>query len=437
MPRETNYIALAIPFFFVFIAIELAVERWRGRRWYRFSDAVTDLGCGVTSQVVNLFFQGALLFPYVWLYNHHKLVDWSGSPAVLWVIALVGVDFLYYWWHRLSHEVNLLWAAHIVHHQSEDYNLAVALRQAVLTAYTVAPFYLPLALLGVPPLVYATSVAISTLYQFWIHTEALGKLGPLELILNTPSHHRVHHARNAEYLDKNYGAILIVWDRLFGTFIEETERPAYGLTKPIQSFNPMWAQVHYLVELAQRSRRAPRLADKIKVWIMSPRWRAEGEVPAPPPYAIHDKYDVPLPDSVRRYVLINFSLVAVITFALLFLISALRPGEGLAIAALVLLALASGGALLEGKRWGLPLELGRLGLSAALVLAWAVNEGRLLVPATAIAMAAALLAVWAIRLPRLPTQLTPAPSEGAWRFAAGAPAYVAHADETSRGGGSN
>jgi sterol desaturase/sphingolipid hydroxylase (fatty acid hydroxylase superfamily) len=227
-------IALAVPMFFVLIGLELAWAKRRGVKVYGFTDALTDLSCGITSQVVLLVRAAAQLGAYAWVYEHARL--FTIEPTWLaWFVAFVGVDFLYYWWHRLSHEVNFLWAAHVVHHQSEDYNLAVALRQAVLTSWTALPFYLPLAVLGVPVAVYAIVHALSTLYQFRIHTQLVGRIrGPLDWILNLPSHHRVHHAINERYLDKNYGAMLIVWDRLFGTYAEEkrtegnieTQRPA-------------------------------------------------------------------------------------------------------------------------------------------------------------------------------------------------------------------
>ena len=417
MSRGPNYIALAIPFFFLLILVELLIERRRKQAWYRFSDALTNLGCGVTSQVVNLFFRGALLWGYVFVYENYRLVDLGASPGLAWIVAFIGVDFLYYWWHRASHEVSLLWAAHIVHHQSDDYNFAVALRQAVLTAYTVAPFYLPLALLGVPPLLYGVSVSISTLYQFWIHTEAVGKLGPLELFLNTPSHHRVHHARNPQYLDKNYGAILIVWDRLFGSFAEEIERPVYGITSPIRSYNPLWAQVHALVDLAKRSARVPRLADKFKVWVMPPGWLAEGET-AKPHADLSVRYDVPVTPSLKWYVTLNFGLIAVATFGLLLGQDTLPEREQLVIAALVLLALPAWGALFEGKRWGLPLELSRLVLTATALGAWALGQERPVYGAALGAAAGAvLLGLWTIWLPK-PPEPRETPVEGkAWRFA--------------------
>jgi alkylglycerol monooxygenase len=160
-----NLIALAIPLFLVFIGVELAVA-WRRRvQPYRLLDALVDLSCGVTQQTVNLFFAAGLLALYTFVYDH-RLVGFAASSPWPWLIAFVGVDFFYYWWHRLSHEVNFLWAAHVVHHSSEDYNLAVALRQGVFTNLTSWPFYFPLALLGVPPLVFVVMQSLSTLYQF-------------------------------------------------------------------------------------------------------------------------------------------------------------------------------------------------------------------------------------------------------------------------------
>lgn len=222
-----NPIALAIPFFFVMIGLELLVARWQGRQVYRFADAMTNLSCGISQQATAFAVKGASLGVYVLAFEHLRLTDLGQGPLV-WVATFLAVDFIYYWWHRFTHEVNIGWATHVVHHQSEEYNLAVALRQSLTSAISSAPFYLPLAILGVPPLVLAVCVALNTLYQFWIHTETVRSLGPLEWVLNTPSHHRVHHAVNPRYLDRNYGGVLIVWDRLFGTFEAETEQPIYG-----------------------------------------------------------------------------------------------------------------------------------------------------------------------------------------------------------------
>ena len=272
-----NPIALAIPFFFLLIGVELWAARRRGVQVYRFADALVDLSCGMTQQILLVFEVAILTGGYVWLYEHHRIFTFRAGSIWPWLIAFFAVDFVYYLWHRLSHEVNFLWAVHVVHHQSEDYNLAVALRQAVLSVWTIWPLHLPLALLGVPPAVFLIVDSASTLYQFWIHTELVGKLGWFEWIFNTPAQHRVHHAVNPRYLDRNYAATLCVWDRLFGTFQEEREQPVYGLVKPLRSFNPLWAQVHHFIEMFRRARTF-RGWDRARVFLEGPEW---GYPPAP------------------------------------------------------------------------------------------------------------------------------------------------------------
>jgi alkylglycerol monooxygenase len=352
-----NYIALAIPLFFLLIFIELGVAVRRGVRSYRFADAIADLGCGVTQRVLLLLFEASLLLSYVLLYEHARFYDLAPHPVLAFVIAFVGVDFIYYWWHRASHRTNFLWAAHVVHHQSEDFNLAVALRQGVLTPVTTAPFVVPLALIGIPPLIYLTAASLNTLYQFWIHTELVGRLGPLEWVLNTPSHHRVHHGRNPQYLDRNYAGVFIIWDRLFGTFVPERARPSYGITRPLRSFNALWAQVQPLAELAGLSRTAPRWRDRLAVWLAPPERKFAWE-PEQPPF--DGKYDVTVSRRIRGYVLVNFASTVVATFALMMWGASLSPPLLVASVGLVLLTILTAGGLMEGRGWARPLEVTRL-----------------------------------------------------------------------------
>ena len=357
-------IAYAIPFFLALIGLELVAARRMGRRVYRLQDGVADLGCGIAQQVALVFFAVAMLEAYARL---HARAPLRLDGAAAWAVAFFYVEVAYYWWHRLSHEVNLLWAAHAVHHQSEDYNLAVALRQAVLTTFTSLPFYLPMALLGVPTAVYAATLSYSTLYQFWVHTELVGKLGPLEGILNTPSAHRVHHAVNPRYLDRNYGAILIVWDRLFGTWAEERERPVYGTTKPLASYHPLWAQLQPWQEIAGKARGLP-LRDRVLVWFRSPAWSAGG-APGPTEAEVQrrTKQERPISRAARGWALAQMAPLVGVTFLLL-LHQNEAPLGWLALgAAFVLWTLLSVGALLDGRRWAVPLEAARVAAGAALV----------------------------------------------------------------------
>jgi alkylglycerol monooxygenase len=266
--------------------------------------------------------------------------------------------------------VNVLWAAHIVHHQSEDYNLAVALRQGVFTPITSLPFSLPLAVLGVPPIIYVAADALDTLYQFWIHTESVRSLGPLEAVLNTPSHHRVHHGRNPQYLDRNYGGILIIWDRLFGTFAPERERVVYGITNPLQSYNPLWAQLHHFAELARRARAAPAGGGWWKTWLRAPDHdpgRASMANPSPGSAAAPARTGEPprghmaVALGLLAYVMANFGVAVVVTFCLM-MWRASVPLAWLTVGgAMVVITTVTMGGLMEGKSWARSLERVRLG----------------------------------------------------------------------------
>jgi sterol desaturase/sphingolipid hydroxylase (fatty acid hydroxylase superfamily) len=312
-----DYILLAIPVFFLLIGVELVLARVLERDSYRLNDSVGDLACGVLQQLGGVFLKTALFAGYAALYSGYRQLEIPMNAAWAWVACFVGHDFLYYWFHRFSHEVNAGWAAHVVHHQSEEYNLAVALRQGAFQPAVSWVFYLPLALLGFPPAMFLTVSAFDTLYQFWIHTRLIGRLGPLEWVLNTPSHHRVHHARNPRYIDRNHGGTLIVWDRLFGTFAQERDEPVYGITKPLASFNPLWANLHYWAELLDVARRARRPLDRLRVLWMRPGWRPPdlgGPLrPTEVDRASYVKFDVPLARSAKLYVLGQFVVLLLVT----------------------------------------------------------------------------------------------------------------------------
>lgn len=268
-------IVLATPVFLALIAIEYAVGRARGRDTYRLNDAMSSIGLGVMSQVAGLFVVLFTLGIYSAVHARWALWDLPADSPWVWLVALVAYDFFYYWHHRAGHRIALLWASHAVHHQSEDYNLSTALRQPSSAWLAGWIFYLPLALAGVPPLVFAVVALIDLLYQYWVHTQHIGRLGWFDRWFCSPSNHRAHHAVNERYLDRNYGGILIVWDRLFGTFVEEDEREpcVYGTRAPLRSWNPLWANLQVYVDLAKDSWRAERWADKLRVWLEPPGWR--------------------------------------------------------------------------------------------------------------------------------------------------------------------
>ena len=341
---------MAIPVFFGLIAVELWAAWWMGRRVYRTPAAVADMGCGVLQQVVATFARVALFAGYLGVYGHFRLFELSSGSLAVWVFGFLGVDCAYYWFHRTSHRVGVMWAAHVVHHQSEDYNFAVALRQGAFQPFFSWIFYIPLALVGLPPLVMATCSSLNTLYQFWVHTQLVPRLGPFEWVFNTPSHHRVHHGRNPQYIDKNHAGTLIVWDRLFGTFEPEDDAVVYGITEPVETFDPVQAHLHPWRQLWDRSRRTRGLWNKVRVWVMPPGWcpsdlRSEPSRPLDAP--LHDASST---SSIQTYVLAQFGLLVPLTMSMLYFRKTVEVGPRAAVALWMGVTLVSLASLLERRR---------------------------------------------------------------------------------------
>jgi len=272
-----NMVREAIPFFAALITVEIAIWRLARRGRYETRDTAASLVMGVGNLVVGILVGGLLLGAHFVVYEH-RLFD---LERVWWVFVLCGLgqDFFYYWFHRLAHERRWMWASHVVHHSSRHYNLSTALRQSWTSVVSLSfIFTLPLAWIGFEPLMIFFFAGLSLVYQFWIHTEVIQRLGPLEWILNTPSHHRVHHAFNPRYLDANYAGILIVWDRLFGSFVREDlrEPPRYGLVKNIATFNPLKIAVHEWVSIARDVAGSRSLREIVGYTWGRPGWSPDG-----------------------------------------------------------------------------------------------------------------------------------------------------------------
>jgi alkylglycerol monooxygenase len=408
---KVDLIVLAIPVFLLLIVLELVIARVQERQLYRLSDTINDLSCGMISQLFEALMKTVLFAGYLFLYERARLAEIPASAAWAWVVCFLGVDFLYYWFHRLSHEVNAFWAAHVVHHQSEDYNLAVALRQGTFQSAFSWVFYLPLAVIGFPPLMFLTVSSLDTLYQFWIHTRVIGRLGPLEWVLNTPSHHRVHHGRNPLYIDRNHAGTLIVWDRMFGTFQEEKEEAVFGITTPLRSWNPVWANLHYWVELFDKAKRTARWSDKVRMFLKPPGWNPEdlGGFQAAPPVdpATYRKWDSPRSTAAGLYAMAQFALVLAGTALLLNVEPRLPRPVSVAGALAVVASLVALGALLDGKAWGGRLEATRLVLLAAAVLGLA-SSGAVPWPVAGAALALVVVSLGGLALV-LRSSPTPAP----------------------------
>ena len=276
----SQIIVFATPVFLLMMLAEWGLSRransrTAGRPAYGLSDAINSLSLGILSQLSGLFTKLFTIGLYTLLYN----ALWETPDAPLWstwygaLLALVLYDFCYYWLHRGGHRVAVLWAAHVVHHQSQHYNLSTALRQTSSGALLGWVFYVPMAVIGVPPLLFGIVALVDLLYQFWVHTEQVGKLGWFDRVFCSPSNHRVHHAVNDDYLDKNYGGILVLWDRWFGTFKEEAAPCVYGTRGALNSWDPLWANGAVYWALLKDSWHTRSWADKLRVWMKPPGWR--------------------------------------------------------------------------------------------------------------------------------------------------------------------
>jgi sterol desaturase/sphingolipid hydroxylase (fatty acid hydroxylase superfamily) len=383
-----NLVVLSIPIFFALIGLEVAWDQWRGRGLYRLGDSLANIGCGIMDQSSGLFLKVLTVGAYTAVFlsfTAWRPWELSGHWAV-WVVAFVLSDFAYYWAHRLSHEVNILWIGHQVHHQSEDYNLGVALRQSVLQKVLLMWVYWPLAIIGFPPEMFLTSMATNLLYQFWIHTELIDRLGPLEWVLNTPSHHRVHHGRNPEYIDRNHAGVFIVWDRMFGTFQQELIKPTYGVTRPTESFNPVQAQWKPVVDLWTDVRSISGWRDRLRFLLAPPGWYPEsagGIQAAPAIVGPQFKFD---PRPTPRLVVMLMGRWLMILVVSLLVLGAEDAITSIGLAAILVWVMAALAAV--GELWSNASDRMRL------VFAWTVDASFVPVMGTLVASPTRLNVLW-------------------------------------------
>lgn len=347
----------AIPLFLGLIALELWVDRRRGTGHYRFNDAFGSLTLGIMSRSSSLlvFSLGAVFIDRV--LPEARLFHWSADSIGTWVVTFVLYDFCYYWAHRMGHTLNLFWAGHAIHHQSEDYNLTTALRQTSSSIWTWV-FSAPLLMLGAPIEVFLVSGALNLIYQFWVHTQHIDKLGWMESIMVTPSNHRVHHGQNPEYIDKNHGGVFILWDRMFGTFQPELDdvKIIYGARIPLQSLNPLWANLQVWSGLIRDAWHTRNVWDKFRIWFMPTGWRPadlDERLPVQKSdLSCFEKYDPQVDAPIRLYGL--FQLAAAVPLLVYFMLH--FPGLSYGLLALgflmITLPLITTGWMLEGRGTG-------------------------------------------------------------------------------------
>ena len=376
-----SLVTLAIPFFLLAVLVELALDRWRGWGLYRLNDAIGSLSAGILSRILGLVRVGVLMLIYIPLYQWLEPtyqsfgIAWSLDNPWHLALAVVAYDFCYYWKHRMAHEINILWAEHLVHHQSEDYNLTTALRQSSDLLPLGWIFYLPLLLLGMPPEVLITAGAIDLIYQFWVHTQKFPKVRWMEWFLVTPSNHRVHHAQNKVYVDRNYGGILIIWDRLFGTYQEELEQEPciYGVRKPLNTFDPLAANLQHFRRMWLDAVHTKSWKEKFTLWFRATGYRpADAEAAMPVPsgdLGNFRRFDPQIARGLRWYALAQHVCYSAATLALLWYGKTLSYGDAALLVLLLVAGLVINGRILDGETRTRSWELARLAaLMAALPL---------------------------------------------------------------------
>ncbi|KTD73301.1 sterol desaturase family protein [Legionella tucsonensis] len=269
---DINITVFAAPMFLILIGVEWVIAYYKKSNVYQLNDSINNLSTGIFEEIATLPVRGLIIFSYYYLYERFSFFDINPHHLISWFMLWLSIDFCYYWYHRASHRCNFFWIGHSVHHQSESYNLSVALRQGYWQTLTSWIFYLPLALIGFPTWMFVIVSSLNTIYQFWIHTQSINKMGWFEILFNTPSHHRVHHGKNPQYIDKNYAGSLIIWDKFFGTFEPETAPAEYGVTEPLDSWNPYYANIKVIKDILYYGKGLKNKLDIIRAFFMPPEW---------------------------------------------------------------------------------------------------------------------------------------------------------------------
>lgn len=356
MKLPLNYLAFIIPVFFIFLLLEYKLaKRKKKEHYFKYESSVANVSIGIAERLINLFVAAGFYQVFDWIYTNYAILSIPNSWWV-WIILMLATDFLWYWYHRLGHEVNFLWAAHIVHHQSEEFNLTVSARITTLQALIRNIFYAVLPLIGFHPVMVFTILLVHGAYSFFTHTQLVGKLGWLEHILITPSLHGVHHASDEKYLDKNYGDVFTFWDKLFGTFQLEEEKPNYGLTHPLKSYSFLWQHFHYYLELIEACSRVKGFQQKCRIIFGSPAILDQDIRPALEKRFLMQGHKDNPQFKIKNYLnaQVIFSILLLTGFTAWFPV--LGTVDKLFIAATVLLTLINCGALMEQRKYIYELE---------------------------------------------------------------------------------
>ncbi|MDY0907375.1 sterol desaturase family protein [Pedobacter sp. CFBP9032] len=355
-----NYLAFAIPAFFIFVFIEYKIAQQRKKdKIFKYESSIANFSIGIAERLLNLFIAASFYQAYQWVYNHYALFQIPHN-WYMWLLLLLATDFVWYWYHRLGHEINFLWAAHIVHHHSEEFNFTAAARITTIQAVFRNVFWCVLPLVGFHPNMIITILLAHGAYSFFTHTQLIGKLGWLENVLITPSLHGVHHASDEKYLDKNYGDVFVFWDKLFGTFQREEEPPKYGLTHPITSYSFLWQHFHYYLEIAEAYKRAEGVKAKWNAVFGSPALMDQNIRPILEERFFQNKKQKRGESKFKTYLNIQLIIVVAALTGTTMFYQYLSEMDKWAVFVSVLLTLINIGALLEQRTWIYYLEAFRL-----------------------------------------------------------------------------
>jgi len=369
-----NIILMAIPLFLLLIVIELIVDYYRGTHYYRFNDFISSINIGIFSRITGILKSATAFSVYYLLYQHYALFKLDPSISV-WIFAFVGYDVAYYWSHRLNHRISVMWGSHVVHHSGEEYNLTTALRQSGSISLFGWAVYLPLALVGVSPEMALACGSLNLIYQFWVHTRHINKMPNwFETIFVTPSHHRVHHALNRDYIDKNYAGVFILWDKIFNSFQAEKADVdiVYGVSHQLKSWDPVWANLQVYCNLWLDAFHTKHWRDKFLVWFKPPGWRPADVTQSHPRKWVTTKtvkkYDVEITGKVKLYLLTQFIILLVLTVLFLIASPTLSVTTNVMLCLVATINLWGLSTIQERKKWAKLVECFRLFVTSSAIV---------------------------------------------------------------------
>ena len=367
MDTYANILLITIPIFLVLIIIEISYGVWKNDQKHSYMDTISSLSSGFTNLMVDILGLGIIILSYPFFYERLKIIELEES-ILLYFIAFVCVDFASYCHHRLKHSINIFWNMHVIHHSSEEFNLACALRQSITNNLGIGILFLvPAAILGIPPQMISILGPLHLFGQFWYHTRHIGKLGWIEYVLVTPSQHRVHHAINEEYIDKNLAAIFCVWDRAFGTFQEELDDVpcVYGTLKPVQTWNPILINFQHIYYLIQDAWHTSNLVDKFKIWFMPTGWRPNDVIVKIPRSKVEDvfsqkKYKPKYNLIHKIFVGFHFLILNIVLYIFLSSFGSLSLADKTLYLTLIFSTIFSFSSVMDGFKWSTTFEFLRI-----------------------------------------------------------------------------